>query len=346
MFVHRTVRYDTGNRTIAKTILSSESTYAAGVNLCGRICQDEPICRGFTLVDLQSGGFECFTVNDTVRIVKTSLTCTSYTFVHNASCHPTCGPGDGDGMVFAGIDPSNWRPIANVNSGGLQECELACNRIQGCKGFVVDSSGGDFCFPVNDTTTTQATPFPYVSYEKNGPAVLANTIIRADAEALSVWVAPPTAHIFADDVGSSFCSADGKVASSIDLAGAPGMTVAAQIAVRVPVGAGRNRVDRTTNAASALALFTINVQLEALVLTSSRSSGNITNTKQPTPSTTTLPTSAISVRQVGFVYAPQPGPAIYRSERGTGWYPDMLARCAFSAEIYTRGCHWIPRLLA
>jgi hypothetical protein len=23
-----------------------------------------------------------------------------------------------------------------------------------------------------------------------------------------------------------------------------------------------------------------------------------------------------------------------------------IARCAFSTEIYTRGCHWIPRLLA
>jgi hypothetical protein len=25
---------------------------------------------------------------------------------------------------------------------------------------------------------------------------------------------------------------------------------------------------------------------------------------------------------------------------------DLMARCAFSAEIYTRGCHWIPRMFA
>jgi hypothetical protein len=25
---------------------------------------------------------------------------------------------------------------------------------------------------------------------------------------------------------------------------------------------------------------------------------------------------------------------------------DDMARCAFSAEIYTRGCHWIPRMFA
>jgi hypothetical protein len=28
------------------------------------------------------------------------------------------------------------------------------------------------------------------------------------------------------------------------------------------------------------------------------------------------------------------------------WAPTCDVRCSFSAEIYTRGCHWFPRLLA
>jgi hypothetical protein len=172
------------------------------------------------------------------------------------------------------------------------------------------------CFPVNDTAATLATPFPYASYAKktNGNSSNNTTEGRDDEgrsgsfrdAMLDVWVASSTAHVFADDQGSSFCVDNNRV-TQIDWAGAPSTTQAAQVAVRIPAGA---------------ASLQIAVQVSDLIMETTTSSTSPSS--PPLSAPPSIPASMMSVRQVGFVYAAES--ALYMSERGSAWYPDMLVQ--------------------
>ena len=172
------------------------------------------------------------------------------------------------------------------------------------------------CFPLNDTSTTVATPFPYESYTKStSPAGGGDSRSPTPPDspprpAADVWVAPATAHVFEDDRASSFCVANSRVAT-IDWAGSPSTTQAAQIAVRIPANASP---------------LQIAVQVSDLVMVASKPAdrggnhaGAGVNVSSRAP---VIAANVLSVRQVGFVYAAEG--AMYVSERGTAWYPDML----------------------
>lgn len=283
--------YDSGGREIGDQSLAGPRRSA--LRRCTSDCADELRCRGLVLISDGNGGFRCITVNDTSARVGTSLRCDSYQFDRNASCNMTCSAGDG--LRFLTADADAWRPVASATHGGTTQCERLCDRSPGCTGFVLDSAGGK-CHTVNATAAVQQTPFPVWSYARQGFAAHSPA---GGGPAVAAWVVPPTAHVFPDDTPASFCTPDATVPStSIDWAGAPGTTLAAQIGLRVPSSAAAVRLQLTSSP------FT-------------HADGPQQGKARPDIS------RGVSFRQVGLVYAREGGE--YRSERGTSWYPDILA---------------------
>jgi hypothetical protein len=351
-------RFDWGSTAITKVLVPLTSPVAS----CARECEQSPGCVGFALQN-GTGKMTCFPVNNLRYTITVLVQCPSYAYTPDPVCKPSCGAGS-DALRLAPADASTIyqpRPAVSAVAGGVAQCAALCDRLPGCAGFSIDNTTTGLCFPTNATSRIQVATTPVLSYvrspsrsqpraaaeqryvkqekcwavlqrlcfpalsgvacqicagqnqaaERAAGCSVADVAKFCAASNLDWWMVPPDQHVFEADepTMSQFCSSAStphqpKAAQWRAVAGG---TVASQLALR-----WRCSAKPVLHQDVPSALF----YASDLIESSTRQGTTESRSSRPT-----IPAAALSFRQVGSVFAPS---AIYQSERGAAFYPDIL----------------------
>ena len=254
------------------------SAAAGGAQQCAALCDRLPGCVGFSISNTTEA--LCFPAN-TTSPTTADMPVLSYTrVVQNPAARAVTwarsggGGGGGSGgkclAILRGLCPA-----------AVAGCGLSLAACRACMGHSQHQ----------------------LQERAVAASCTAHDVARYCATSLEWWVAPPTDHVFEDDLPtmSQYCGKEGN-RRSIQWSAVAGGTVASQLALRLPSAAScQGRPEAVTVA----------FDIGDLLLTGPGAGAGAGN----------IPAASMSVRQLGSVLAPT---AEYPSERGAAFYPDIL----------------------